>query len=323
MVPAPTTAAVRISSGRGVFGNAGNLGGFAFGEKQADQVAGFGGEHAIGEQLDFARGSGVEAPLDTGRDGVDGGVRSVGAARSLLQAGARRLDRGGCHGVIGDLGFLLADFARFSRRSLGAREGDGASKQVAIHNMIDDAFGQRALGCDVLAERTHFDGRGHAAEPRQALRASRAGDDAQQHFRLADLGAGHGHAIVAGHGEFETAAQRGAVDGAHHRLGTILDAPQQRVDAMRTVDGNVAVRNRAEDLDIGSGDECIARADQHHGFHGRIGRGARHTGIDAFRHAGAQGVNRRIVYGHDRDVFLDGILNEFWHGMMIRSIMAL
>jgi hypothetical protein len=159
-------------------------------------------------------------------------------------------------------------------------------------------------------------------KPRQALRSASAGDDPQQHFGLPDLGAGYGHAIVARHGELQAAAQRRAVDGAHDRLGAIFDAPQQRVYAMRAVDGNVAVRDGAEDLDIGAGDESVARADQHDGFDGRVGGGARDARVDAFGHAGAESVYGRIVYGDDGNVVLDGVLDEFWHGM-IRSIMAL
>ena len=86
-----------FGSGR-VLRHAGNLGGFALGEEQADQVAGFGGEHAIGEQLDFALGAGIEAALDTGGNGVDGGVRRMRAAGGFLQAGAGGIDGGGCGG---------------------------------------------------------------------------------------------------------------------------------------------------------------------------------------------------------------------------------
>ncbi len=189
--------------------------------------------------------------------------------------------------LIGDLGALLAHLARFARRGLRAREGDGAREQIAIDNLIDDAFRQRALRADVLAQRAHLHGRGHAAKTRQTLRSAGAGNNAQQHFGLADLGGGHGHAIMAGHGELQAAAQRGAVDRAHHGLGTVFDAPQQRMHAMRAVDGNVAVRNSSENLDIGAGDEGVARTDQYHGLDRGVGGGARHARIDAFRHAGA------------------------------------
>ena len=47
--------------GGGILRHAGNLAGFALGEEQADQVVGFGGEHAIGEQIDFDVGAGIEA----------------------------------------------------------------------------------------------------------------------------------------------------------------------------------------------------------------------------------------------------------------------
>src|ERR1022692_2686599 len=92
---------------------------------------------------------------------------------------------------------------------------------------------------------------------------------------------------------------------------------------MRAVDGDLAVGNGAEDLDIGPGDERVARADEHDGLGGWVGGGARHARVDAFGHAGAQGVYGRIVYCDYGNVILDGVLDEFWHGIAIRSIMAL
>ena len=230
-------------------------------------------------------------------------------------------------GAIGDFGFLLADFACFARGGFFEREGDGARQQIAVHlvinDAIDDAFGQRAFGADVLAQRAEFHGRSHAAQTRQPLRAARAGNDTQQHFGLADFGARHGHAVVAGHGKLQAAAQRGAVNGAHYRLGRILDTPQQCMHAMRAVDGDFAIGDGSEDLDIGPGDESVARSDQHDGLGGRVGGGARDARVDAFRHARAERIHGRIVYGDDGNVVLDGIMDEFWHGMSIRSIMPL
>ena len=67
-----------------------------------------------------------------------------------------------------------------------------------------------------------------ADQPRQPLRAFGAGDDAEVHFGLAQLRVGDGHAVVAGHGHLEAAAERRAVDRHHDRLGAVLDALQQR-----------------------------------------------------------------------------------------------
>ncbi len=74
-----------------------------------------------------------------------------------------------------------------------------------------------------IAGGAHFDSFGYAGEPGKPLRAGGAGDDAEFHFRLADLRASDGDAIVAGHGDFEAAAESGAVNGDDHRLGAVLD----------------------------------------------------------------------------------------------------
>jgi len=111
----------------------------------------FGGKHAIGEQLDLARGARVETIEDTGFNGVDGGIRSVRAACGLLQTGAGGADGGGRGSVIGDLAGLLADLARLAGRGLAAREGDGPCEQIAVNSQVDDAFGQCAFRADMLA----------------------------------------------------------------------------------------------------------------------------------------------------------------------------
>ena len=74
-------------------------------------------------------------------------------------------------------------------------------------------------GFDGLAERAHLDRLGDARQPRQPLRAGRAGNDAELHFRLSDLRRGDRDAIVPGHGDFEAAAERRAVDRQTTGLG--------------------------------------------------------------------------------------------------------
>ena len=324
MVPAPTTAAARISTVGVSFGNAGDLGRFALGEEQADQVAGFGGEHAIGEQLDLARGAGVEAVLARRLAMASTAAYGACAPRAVFFKPARAAVKAAAAAAGSrDLGRSARATLRVSpRRGFRARESDGAGQQLAVHNLIDDPFRQRAFRADVLAQRAHFNGRGHAAKARQALRSASAGNDPQQHFGLSHLGGGHGHAIVAGHGELQAAAQRGAVDGADHRLGAILDAPQQRMHAMRAVDGNFAVRDGAEDFDIGAGDERVARADQHNGREpgDRSPRAPRpHR---CLRHAGTERIHGRIVDGDDGNLIANFIVNEFGHGVHLTDLLV-
>ena len=79
----------------------------------------------------------------------------------------------------------------------------------------------------------HFDGFRDAREPGKPLRARRAGNDAELYFGLADLRARNGDAIVAGHGEFQAAAESGSVDGDDHWLRAVFDFQQKRQQALR------------------------------------------------------------------------------------------
>ena len=85
-----------------------------------------------------------------------------------------------------------------------------------------------SLGGDRPARYAHLERLLDADQPRQPLRALRAGDDAQVHFGLAQLGVGGGDAVVAGHGQLEAAAERRAVHRHDHRLGAVLDERQAR-----------------------------------------------------------------------------------------------
>ena len=85
-------------------------------------------------------------------------------------------------------------------------------------DVIDDARRRRRGGHQRASRRAHFNRQLGAAQPRQALRAAGAGNDAEQHFRLADFRIGRHHAVVARHGDFKAAAKRVAVDRRHERL---------------------------------------------------------------------------------------------------------
>ena len=93
----------------------------------------------------------------------------------------------------------------------------------------------------------------HADEPRQPLRALGAGDDAERHFGQADLRAGDGHAVVAGHGQLQAAAERGAVDRHDDRLGAVFDAREEIVQIGSAA--SASQRQRFEGPDVGAGDE--------------------------------------------------------------------
>ena len=108
MVPAPMTAAERISRVGVSLGTSGILIHFALGEKELDHGTGLGGEHAAGEDFDFAFGAGVETELDAGLNGVYRGVGSMSAARRFLEIVAGLRAGGNGRGKIGELRGLIA-----------------------------------------------------------------------------------------------------------------------------------------------------------------------------------------------------------------------
>ena len=206
---------------RRFFRNIGDLGHFAFAEEDVDERLRLVGVEAVDEQPGLDLASLLERQSGGGFDGVDGGQRSDQVALLLARGVAGRgEDR---RVLFGSTQFLVA-LARFGSWLCGdlAGESHGAVQQVAVDQLIHDAGLQR-VGClDWIAVGAHLNCLGDAGEAGQALRASGSGDEAEFHFRLSDLRAGRGHAVVAGHGHFQSAAERRAVNGHDDGLGAVF-----------------------------------------------------------------------------------------------------
>ena len=110
---------------------------------------------------------------------------------------------------------------------------------------------------------------GDARQSRQTLRARRARNDAELHLRLAHLRRRNGHAVMPGHRDLESAAERRAVNRHHDRLGAILDLEQHRVERAARL---LPARDLLELADIGARDERASCADEHHRAHDRVGQ---------------------------------------------------
>ncbi|HZW51147.1 MAG TPA: hypothetical protein VFF05_04750, partial [Rudaea sp.] len=188
---------------------------------------------AFGEELPLEAATFVEGKLRGGFDGVDGRKRREQATLLLARrfASGRENRR-----VIFRAAKLAGAIARFRRRLARdfARKGDCTGQQVALDQSIDDPALQTLRGGNGIALRAHLHRLGHASQPRQALRAVRAGNQAQLHFRLAELRVLRGDAVMPRHSQFEPAAQRVAVNGHHQRLRRILDAIEQIGEAGRS-----------------------------------------------------------------------------------------
>ena len=96
-----------------------------------------------------------------------------------------------------------------------------------VEHLVDDSGRLRVVRGDGFAVGAHRQRDVRAAEPRQPLRAARAGNDAEQHLGLADLASLCRDAEVARHRDLESAAERVAVNGGDERLGRVLDPLQQ------------------------------------------------------------------------------------------------
>ena len=272
---------------RRVFRHVGHLRGFAIGEEHVHQRARLVRGDAVGEQLALARGAALEIERERPLDGIDGLERRLDASAPSSRARFARprrrphrpRDRRSSPNARASCGLAPA---------FDLRKRDRIVEQVRARDLIDDAGRQRLRGGHGLAGRAHLDRQLRAAQARQPLRAAGAGNDAEQHFRLADFGVGRHHAVVAGHGDFEAAAERVAVDRGHERLGRVLDAHEPRVRAFGSRQRLLARFQRAEDLDVGARDERRAGADQDDRIDAGVGASARDCGFDAFEHARAR-----------------------------------
>ena len=101
-----------------------------------------------------------------------------------------------------------------------------------------------------------------ADQPRQALAAARAGQDAELDFREADLCLGMvaGDAIGARQRELETAAQAPAVNSHRDGFAEIGNVVDQLLPFGREPLRLGGVGERHELLDVGAGDEIVGLA---------------------------------------------------------------
>ena len=177
--------------------------------------------------------------------------------------------------------------------------------------LVDDAEPVRLLGRDVAAGDDHVERRFRADQPRQALRAAGAGQDADLHLGQTDLGARHRDPVMAGERGFEPAAQRIAMDRGDHRLVALVH------HVVVAAAGRRRRRPPAELADIGAGDKAASGADQHHRLDRWVGVALVERRDDALRHARRQRVDRRVVDRDDPDlaVFLeaDQLARAFSH----------
>src|SRR5512135_1263371 len=278
---------------RRVFRHVGDLGGLAFGEEHVAQRLRFGGVDQILEALALLLAAFVEGLRHGGLDAGDDLERRGIAPGGLRHFGACRLEKR--LGVALDLGREVANAARsLARGDQLFRVGHGRVEEIAFDDLVDHAERLRLLGRYRVAGGHHLDRFGGADHARQALRAARAGQDAELYFRQADLRLGQRDAVVAAECELEPAAEGEAADrrdqGLFHRVLLLVDHRQ------------VGRRHLLVELaDVGAARERLFAADDDHRLHRGVGLGLPQAFHDAGAQRVAQAVYRGVVEGDDGD----------------------
>ena len=207
---------------RSFFGDVGNFADFAFAEKNVNQGFGLIGEEALDEKFLFELAAFGEGQCGGGFDGGDGGD---GREQAALLFGDSFARGGKNWSVVGGSAEFFVALARFGSGLRGdfAGECDCAGQQIAFDDAINDAELQSFRGFYRISGSAHFDGFCDACQTRKTLRAGCAGNDPEFYFGLANLRAGNGDAIVAGHGDFQATAESSAVNCDDHRLFAVFD----------------------------------------------------------------------------------------------------
>ncbi|MCY1293750.1 hypothetical protein D9M70_430180 [compost metagenome] len=280
---------------RGVRGDAGDLGRLALGEEGMHQRRALRRGQTLLEQLALA----LEA---RGQRQGRGGFHRGDAAQRREQPGHALAD----FGVLGadqlGVGFRAARHLTLAGtpRALAVGQqlagmGEAGVGEVTVEQRVDDAVLQCLAGADRRAADDHLQGLGHPGHARQPLGAAGTRQQAELHFRQADLGIAAGDAVMAGQRHFQATTEGGAVDHRDAGLGAGFKGGDHIRQRRR-------LRRQAELLDVGTGDEGVAGTHQHHGGDLRVGLGGAEGLQQALAHGQAEGVDRRVVHGDQGEI---------------------
>jgi hypothetical protein len=168
---------------------------------------------------------------------------------------------------------------------------------LPFDQLVDEAHLIGLLGAHRIAGGAHFERVANAGDAGEALGAAGAGEEAELHFRNAELRGRYGDPIVAGERDLEAAAECGAVDRGDDRLGAILD----HVYDLRQHRLGKSL-GRVELADVRAGEEGLPFRDDHHGLHRRVGIRFLDAAHQPLAHGVAKRVHGRVVRGDDKDV---------------------
>ena len=232
-----------------------------------------------------------------GEGGFNGGDAALGREQSrhfLLDLGALGSNGSGVVDAIELVGALTGATRTLAFGQQLLSKSDTGSGQVAFNQLVDYTQVVCFDGTDRVAADDHVQGLGNANQTRQALSAASTRQQAEFDFRQADFGALDGDAVVAADGNFQATAQCGAVDDRDARLAAGFDAVDHVGQAR-------LFRRLAKFLDVRAGHEGHAFTDQYDRLYFRIGFCSLEALLQTFAHSDAQGIDRRVVHGDDRD----------------------
>src|SRR6266481_6986839 len=151
--------------------------------------------------------------------------------------------------------------------------GDAGFEFVRWEEVVDDAEPMRGLSVDHFAEVEHFGCDGWADELGEKVGAAVIGEQADLGKILAEDGAIHGEANVAGEGEIHAGAGGGSVDGGDDRLrhsADIQDSLHAGAEDGAEFGGIAALAAFADGAQIASSTKRAASTSEHDNVGGRI-----------------------------------------------------
>src|SRR5207253_2078887 len=190
----------------------------------------------------------------------------------------------------------LAPRAPTARHAL--RGGDGhVLEDGGVYQLIHDAQPERLPGVLDFASEDDVERRPGTDQPGEPLAAAGPRENAELHFREAELGPGviGGHAVAAGESELKPSAQTCSVDPDGDRLGETGHTPQHVLPLGREPLGFRGRGEPDELLDIGPGYEVLGLPrEEGDGPHGGVLLQRLERGEQILLHRGRDLVDRLV-----------------------------
>ena len=191
----------------------------------------------------------------------------------------------------------------------GKRHGSGQQVLVTatLDHLVDYAVPVRLIGRYRIPDRAHFQRFLHACQPWQPLGPVGPWDDAELDFGLTDPSGMQCDPVVTGLRRLQAPPKGSSVNRGHRWLDGIF---QTSDDGGQTGPAPLLPRSDLPELlDIGPSDESPTATDENDRVHPLIGCKALHSLKDAFRHAGTERVDWRVLHGNHADSVHDGQLD--------------